>query len=336
MFEANMLANIFIGLMGLAVLLYAVLDGYDLGVGILLPTSDNLTHQEKADQMIASIGPFWDANETWLVLAVGLLLIAFPEAHSIILREMYIPATILLIALIMRGVAFDFRAKAAMSHQKTWDKIFKLGSILASLSQGYMLGKYITGFDNSAESVAFSLLSAVGVAAAYAYIGASWLVMKTEGELQQQAAAWGRKAGRWGLLGVISVSIVNPLVNPDVLIRWFSFPTVLLLLPLPIVCFCLFLINDRVLKKIPMKNDKGCWIPFLNSVLIFILCFVGLAYSFFPYIVPGQLTIYEAAAAPEALSFILWGALIVVPVILFYTAYSYKVFWGKATKLKYY
>jgi cytochrome d ubiquinol oxidase subunit II len=145
MFEANTLAVIFIGLMGLSVLLYAVLDGYDLGVGILLP----LSKDEDSDTMIASIGPFWDANETWLVLAIGLLLIAFPAAHSIIFKELYLPTAVLLISLVLRGVAFDFRAKAAFSHKPTWNKVFKIGSLLAALSQGYMLGMYVMGFENS-------------------------------------------------------------------------------------------------------------------------------------------------------------------------------------------
>ncbi|MCU4676623.1 cytochrome d ubiquinol oxidase subunit II [Catenovulum sp. 2E275] len=332
MFSAETLAVIFVGLMGLSILLYAILDGYDLGVGILLP----LGNQKDSDDMIASIGPFWDANETWLVMAVGVLLIAFPSAHSFILKELYLPVAVLLIALILRGVAFDFRVKAAFSHRPTWDKAFKAGSVLAALSQGYMLGMYIMGFEHSWQSFVFSGLSALGVVAAYSYIGACWLVMKSEGSLQKRAAKWARKAGRFSFIGVLAVSIVNPIINPDVFERWFSLPNMILLLPMPAFCFVLFLIVDRLLKRMPFKDDASCWIPFVGAIMIFFLCFNGLAFSFFPDIVPGKINIWQAAAAPESLSFILWGAMIVIPCILAYTVYSYRVFWGKTKELRYY
>ncbi|MER2491692.1 cytochrome d ubiquinol oxidase subunit II [Catenovulum sediminis] len=332
MFSAEMLAIIFVGLMGFAILLYAILDGYDLGVGILLP----LQEQAQSDSMIASIGPFWDANETWLVLAVGILLIAFPAAHSLILRELYLPAAVLLIALIMRGVAFDFRVKAAFSHRAGWNRIFKLGSLLAALSQGYMLGMYVMGFQSTLAAYVFSVISAFGVAAAYSYIGACWLVMKTEGELQKKSTMWARKAGRLCFVGVLAVSIVNPMINSDVYERWFSLPNALLLMPLPLFCFVLFLIVDRLLKRMPFKGDVSCWIPFVACTMIFFLCFNGLAFSYFPDIVPGRLSIFQAASSAESLSFILWGVIIVVPSILAYTFFSYRVFWGKVRALRYY
>ncbi|GGA86525.1 cytochrome bd ubiquinol oxidase subunit II [Neiella marina] len=332
MSEAQWLPIVFVGLMGLAVLLYAILDGYDLGVGILLP-NDN---EQQRDTMIASIGPFWDANETWLVLAIGLLLIAFPEAHSEVMRELYLPTAIMLAGLILRGVAFDFRAKVALENKRTWDHIFRIGSLITSLSQGYMLGMYVMGFEYTAQSIGFSILSALGVTAAYAYIGAAWLVMKTEGELQVRAATWGRRCGWTCLAGIIAVCAVNPLVNPAVFEKWFTFPFVVAMGMIPITCFAMFAIVDRVLKKVPLPDDFGCWLPFVCAVIIFVLCFQGLAFSFYPYIVPGKIDIWQAASAPESLMFILYGAVIVVPVILAYTVFSYRVFWGKATELKYY
>lgn len=331
MFEANTLAVIFVSLMGLSVLLYAVLDGFDLGVGIMLP----LGQKDDADTMIASIGPFWDANETWLVLAIGLLLIAFPAAHSYIFKELYLPTAVLLISLVLRGIAFDFRAKAAFSHKAVWNKVFKGGSLFAALSQGYMLGMYVMGFESILAAYCFSLLSAFGVAAAYSYIGACWLIMKTEGELQIQAVAWAKKSGVICFVGVMAVSLVNPLINPEVYAKWFTWPNTLLILPLPIICFTLFVFSHIQLKQLPMVNDKYCWRPFVAAVVIFMLCFIGLAFSFFPYIVPNKLTIWETAAAPESLSFLLWGTLIVVPVIFCYTAFSYRVFWGKVRELRY-
>ena len=324
---------IFIGLMGLAVIVYAVLDGYDLGVGILLPMQTQ--DEQQRDTMIASIGPFWDANETWLVLAIGILLIAFPTAHSIIMMHLYIPVAIMLIGLIMRGVAFDFRAKAAVDHKLTWDRVFKTGSILTTLTQGYMLGQYVMGFDYSWQALLFSGLSALGVTAAYTYIGATWVVMKTEGELQRRSVQWARRAGRATLLGVLAVSLINPLVNPGVFDRWFTYPLVMFVLLIPTLCFAAFVVNDRLLKRMPKPNDRHCRVPFFLTVAIFLLCFTGLAFSFFPQIVPGELDIWAAASAPESLKFILVGAVIVVPAILAYTAFSYYVFWGKATALEY-
>lgn len=330
--ELNWLTAIFGGLMALSILVYAILDGYDLGVGILMPRHNS----EHRDIMIASIGPFWDANETWLVLAVGLLLIAFPSAYNLVLKELYMPAAILLTGLILRGVAFDFRAKASLTHKNIWDNMFKTGSLITALAQGYMLGKYVVGFESSWANFGFSILSAVGVSAAYSYIGAAWLVMKTEGDLQRQAAVWARRCGWVAFAGVITVCIVNPLINPSVFDKWFNFPTTTLLFHIPLLSIVLFVINDQLLKRIPLEKDFGCWIPFVCVIGIFFVCFQGLAYSFYPDIVPGKMTMMEAASPKESLEFILIGAVIVVPVILSYTALSYRVFWGKATKLRYY
>lgn len=330
--EAHWLPLVFAGLMAFAILVYALLDGYDLGVGILLP-SDNETQR---DRMIASIGPFWDANETWLVLAVGIMLIAFPSAHSLVLAELYLPAAFMLAGLILRGVAFDFRAKAAVDHKSAWDKAFRAGSLIATLTQGYMLGMYVVGFSDSLWAYTFACLSAVSVTAAYSYIGAAWLVMKTEGTLQERAAKWGRKSGWLFAIGVFAVCIVNPLANPEVFDKWLTLPNAIMLLPIPIVCFCLFVMVDQLLKTMPLEKDFGCWIPFVATVFIFFFCFQGLAFSFYPFVVPNQLTIWEAASAPESLMFVLYGTIIVVPVILAYTLFLYRVFWGKATDLKYY
>ncbi|TLX46794.1 cytochrome BD ubiquinol oxidase subunit II [Pseudoalteromonas phenolica] len=332
MFEQDTLAIIYAALMALAVLLYAILDGYDLGVGILLPTNND----HDADKMIASIGPFWDANETWLVLAIGLLLIAFPTAHSLVLKALYIPCTFMLIGLILRGVAFDFRAKAIVDHKNAWDLAFKFGSLLAATSQGYMLGRYVMGFDESAWSYGFALLSAVGVAAAYTLIGAAWLVMKTEGELQQYAINVCKRCVYVALVGIALVSGANLWLSPEIFLKWFSWPSMLLLLPLPIICFSCFVLMARKLSQLTTKPDNKAHHPFILSVTIFTLSFLGLAISFFPDIVPNHLTIWQAVAAAESLAFLLWGALLVVPTILAYTAYSYRVFWGKVDDLRYY
>lgn len=322
---------IFVGIMGLAMFLYAILDGYDLGVGILLRGAN----QSHKDMMIASIGPFWDANETWLVLGVGILLTVFPVAHGVILTALYLPVAIMLAGLILRGVAFDFRAKARDEHKQRWDLAFHFGSLTASFAQGFMLGQYIMGFSYHWKSILFSTLIGFCLLAGYALIGASWLILKTEGLLQQHAIRWAQRALWVTALGVIAVSVMTPLLSPRIFEKWFSFPNLFLLAPIPIVTAGLFIGIAIFLRYMPCENDKWCWVPFLGTVAINLLCFYGMAYSFFPYIVPDKLTIWESAVAAESLEFIFLGAIIVLPTILAYTFFSYRVFKGKVRELTY-
>lgn len=326
------LPYIFAGLTALALLLYAILDGYDLGVGITLP----LNNESFRDQSIASIGPFWDANETWLVLAVGLLLVAFPAAHSEILRALYLPATCLLFGLILRGVAFDFRAKVKPEKKQRWDAVFKTGSILAAFSQGFMLGIYVLGLEYTLTSVLFGLFSGACVTAAYALIGNAWLVMKTSSELQLKAITNCKRAGVITLLGILSVCAINPLVNANSYAIWTKAPTAYFYAFIPLICFGMFLLGYQVLKRLPLRNDAGSWLPFFITIVIFVCCFTGLAISFFPYVVPNKLTIVDAASSTDSLSIIFYGAVFVIPIILAYTALAYYAFRGKTQDLKYY
>lgn len=329
--NGHWLPLIFAGLMGLSMLIYSILDGYDLGIGILMQSA---TDNEK-DWMISTIGPFWDANETWLVLGVGLLLVAFPMAHGIILTHLYLPVAFMLIGLILRGVAFDFRTKAKAQHKQTWNRAFFGGSLLAALCQGYMLGAYILGFQHTWSAILFSVLVGICLVAGYALIGAAWLILKTEGELQVKAVRWARKSLLGTVLGILLVSLSTPLVSTRIFDNWFSFPNILFLAPVPIVTGLLILLLARVLGKLPQAEDRGSWKPFAMTVGIFVLCFLGLGYSFYPYIVPEQLTIIDAASAPGSLKIILVGALIVMPVLLGYTFLAYKIFHGKTKELTY-
>jgi cytochrome d ubiquinol oxidase subunit II len=328
---AEWLPLIFMAVMGLSLLAYVVLDGYDLGVGLLLPLADDL----QKDTMIASIGPFWDANETWLVLGVGVLLVAFPFAHGLVLQALYLPVAVMLIGLILRGVAFDFRVKAPLPYKAFWNRAFFAGSLLASTAQGWMLGSYITGFDQGPLGLAFSLGIALTLPAAYTLLGAGWLIMKTEGELQERAVLWARRV-LWPMgIALVAISAATPLVNPAVVDKWFSFPEVFALLPVPLSCAVAFFAVRWVVTHPNVVKAGYGWVVFVATVLIFVLAFFGLSYSIYPDIVIGRMTVWEAAIATESLTVIFVGVAITLPVIIAYTIFMYRVFWGKARALSY-
>lgn len=308
-FNAQTLPIIFMGLMGLAFFIYAILDGYDLGVGILI----GLANDSEKKIMLASIGPFWDANETWLVLGVGLLLVAFPMAHGVILTALYLPTALMLIGLILRGVSFDFRSKA--KHQGLWDKLFIIGSLLTAISQGYMLGSYILGFGENA--LYFGLFTGLFVATIYSFIGAGWLMIKTTAALQRKAIRWAQVT-LWMVFAFTVASLFSEKIK---LLPGFLSPLLIIFLVFGM---------QWVLKTLPRPNDHYAWVPFSGGIGICFLGFQGLACHFYPYIIPEKVTIWQAASAPESLLLILIGALIVLPFILFYTAFAYKVFWGKS------
>ncbi len=295
---------VFAGLMGFSILVYVILDGYDLGVGLLFAVAD----EAEQNRMISSIGPFWDANETWLVLAVGLLLVG----------------------LILRGVAFEFRIKAEVRWKATWNHAFFAGSLLSALSQGFMLGLYVLGLEVTWANLAFAALTAVCVASGYALLGGAWLIFKTDGALQKKAAAWARTALVVTGIGFAAISAATPFASPRIFEKWFAWPELLLLSPLPLAAGALFLGLFVLLGRLPLKDDRWSWAPFAAAAGIFLAAFAGLAYSFYPYVVPDRLTIYQAASAPESLLIMLYGAVIVVPVIAAYSALSYWIFRGKA------
>ncbi len=315
-----MLPLIFMGLMALAMLVYVVLDGYDLGVGMLMPAAG----RDEQNRMVASIGPFWDANETWLVLGIGLLLVAFPVAHGEILGALYLPVAAMLVGLMLRGVAFELRIKAEGWHKELWNWLFWGGSTLASLAQGFMLGRYITGFEPGIAYWLFALMVAGGLCGGYVLLGATWLVLRTDGPLQAKAIAWARWGLLWVALGVALVSLATPMVSETVREKWFDFPRTAALMVLPGGTAALWLWVWACL-------GRSDWKPFAGAVAIFMLAFIGLAYSLFPYVVIDRLTIWEAAAHPSALVFMLVGIAIVLPFIIGYTFYAYRVFSGKVT-----
>jgi cytochrome d ubiquinol oxidase subunit II len=321
---------IFMALMGVAMLIYVISDGYDLGVGMLMPRA---TPAEK-DMMIASIGPYWDANETWLVLGVGVLLIAFPKAHGIVLQALYLPVAIMLIGLVLRGVAFDFRVKARETHKTTWDRLFFAGSTLASVSQGWMLGRYVSGFGEGWNYPVFAAAIAAALPMAYVLMGACWLIMKSEGELQEKAIQWARLAWPPVVIGMILISMATPWVSATVRERWFVLPEFIALSAIPLTTG-VALYTVWALLGTRIVRGPLCWLPFALMIGVFLFGFLGLAYSIYPYVVMDQLTVWQAASSPEALKFILVGVCISVPAIAAYTIYSYRVFRGKTGELKY-
>ncbi len=332
---AGWLPVAFLAIMGVSMLAYVVLDGFDLGVGILFPLGD----AEQQDLMVASIGPFWDANETWLVLGVGVLLVAFPLAHGVILGALYLPVALMLVGLTLRGVAFEFRIKAKAHHRKAWDRAFFAGSLIASLAQGFMLGLLVMGFATGAGVHLFALLIAGCLAAGYVLMGATWLIIKTDGELQLRAVGWARRALLLTALGVAAISVATPLLSDRIFDKWFSLPYLVLLAPVPLATITLFLVLERSLRRLPVRlsagNEYGVRVPFITTIGIFLLAFYGLAYSLFPYLVVEQITIWDAAAAPESLMIILVGTMFVLPMIIGYSIFAYRVFGGKSSRLTY-
>jgi cytochrome d ubiquinol oxidase subunit II len=318
-------------LLVLSVAMYVVLDGFDLGVGILFPWGR--TPAER-DHMMNSVAPVWDGNETWLVMGGGGLFAAFPLAYSVIMPAIYIPILLMLFALVFRGVAFEFRFKARRS-QGVWDQAFFTGSFLAAFSQGIILGAFIQGFDVEGRAFAggpldwltpFSLLTGLALVCGYALLGSTWLIVKTGGELQ----AWAYQAARVLLLIVLSwlvlVSIWTPMMEPVIAARWFSLPNLIILAPVPVLTVALA-------AGIWHGLNVGAEVrPFVLTVGLFLLGFLGLAVSLWPYAVPRVITLQQASAAPTSQMFLLVGTLILLPVVLAYTAHTYHVFRGKVDR----
>ncbi len=322
---------IFMSIMGFAMLAYVVLDGYDLGVGMLLP----LGSDDEKDTMIASIGPFWDANETWIVLGIGVLLIAFPQAHGMVLTALYLPVTIMLMGLILRGVAFDFRVKAGGNKKYIWDRAVFVGSLIASICQGWMLGAYVTGLESSTVNTFFSCLIAITLPSLYILLGSGWLMIKTEGDLFEKAMLWGRRAVLPMGIALLLVSIATPIVSDTIARKWFILPNAIGLLPIPLSCMVAYITIFWLLQRPDILRAGYSWIVFSCTILICTMAAIGLAYNLYSGIVNGQRSIWEAASATESLEFVLIGIVITVPAILVYTFFVYRVFRGKTTKLNY-
>ena len=322
------LPDIWAILIAVAVVMYVVLDGFDLGIGILLPFRKS---QADRDLTVDTVAPFWDGNETWLVLGGGGLWVAFPQAYAVIMPANYLPIIVMLLALIFRGVSFEFRVVSRPGH-RWWDIAFAAGSIIAAFAQGVVLGSLIQGITVVDGAFAggpfdwlspFSLLCGVGVVAGYALLGATWLIARTEGTIQAESRAHARVLLVLVLGFIAAVSLWTPLAVDRIAERWFSTPNIWFLWPVPIVTALVALFAWRGLAR------QSEYAPFIGSIVLFLLCYLGLAISTYPYIVPPSITIREAAAVPESQMFTLIGVVFMLPVILGYTVFVYWTFRGK-------
>ncbi|HEY7297944.1 MAG TPA: cytochrome d ubiquinol oxidase subunit II [Xanthobacteraceae bacterium] len=322
------LVPLWTALLALAVFYYVVFDGFDLGVGILYGF---VADEARRNIVMNSIAPIWDGNETWLVFGGLGLLAAFPLAFAIIIPAVYFPILIMLLALVFRGVAFEFRFKHRRI-RRFWDRAFCGGSIVATYAQGIVLGTFIQGYQVDGRQFAgtsfdwitpFALLTGVALIFGYSLLGAGWLVLKTEGGLQD----WARRAGHVCLIAVViaiaGVSIWTPLANPDIARRWFSWPNIGFLSPVPIITA---LIAAGEWYALTRRHELT---PFLGGIGLFLISFLGIAISLWPMIVPYHYTLWQAASSPSTQAFLLIGTLFLLPVILMYTAWSYWVFRGK-------
>lgn len=316
-------------IIGFGVMMYVLMDGFDLGIGILYPFIPDRRHRDVAMNTVA---PVWDGNETWLVLGGAGLLAAFPLVYSVVLTALYLPLIFMLLGLIFRGIAFEFRFKARDHERHIWDKAFIGGSFTATFFQGVVLGAYVSGLpvDNGAylggplDWIApFPLFTGVALVFAYALLGSTWLIMKTEGELQFRMFHLARPL-MWILLAAIAViSLWTPLRDPLIAERWFSFPNMVWFSPVPLLVVGAALLMQRALARGRQVA------PFLLALLLMFLGYAGLAISGWPNILPPDISIWEAAAPPQSLGFALVGALLIIPFILMYTAFAYYVFRGK-------
>ena len=316
-------------IMGCGVFFYVLLDGFDLGIGILYhfaPNADTRTFY------MNSIAPMWDGNETWLVLGGVGLLAAFPIAFAIIVPAVYFPILVMLLALVFRGLAFEFRFRGT-EHRSFWDHAFGYGSTLATFAQGLVLGALIQGFANDGRQFTggsldflspFSIFTGVALLFGYALLGAGWLILKTEGEAQELARRLGRRCLVGVLVAIVVASLWTPLLHQEIARRWFSWPNIAILAPVPIATALLAFWEWRALGERSAEAQ-----PFLAALGLFLMSYLGIVISVFPYIVPFNLTLWQAASSPSTQAFLLVGTLFLLPVILTYTGWSYWVFRGK-------
>lgn len=315
-------------ILAIAVTLYVILDGFDLGLGILFPFAPE---EERRDVMMNTVAPFWDGNETWLVLGGGGLFVAFPKAYGIIMSGLYLPIIVMLLALVFRGVAFEFRWVSKPKHE-FWDHAFTWGSIVASFAQGVVLGGLLEGitvtdgqFSGGALDwlTPFALFCGFALVAGYALLGATWLIYKTEGPLQEFAREKARTALIMVLVAGAIISLWTPLAMDRVAERWFTMPNFLLLSPIPVLTAL------AAWKCWTGLEEKKQFQPFVGAIALFLLGLIGLVISNVPYLVPASLTVWDAAAAPSSQMFMLVGTLLMLPVILGYTVFVYWTFRGK-------
>ncbi len=329
-------AEFWFAVLSFAILMYVILDGFDLGLGILYPWFND---EQERGLMMSSIAHIWDGNETWLVFGGVILFAAFPAAYALLLSQLYLPVIMMLLALVLRGAAFEFRFKASTS-TVWWDRVFSSGSGIAAFCQGYILGNVVQGIDQTSTGInLFGVLTGFAVMAGYALLACGWMVIKKTADMQYRAAKLGQSLTIIVVTCFAAVSLWTVVTNPVVWHRWFDWPNLILLLPLPslaaLVSYLLYKKYRHFALCIEQSKSPGSLkTPFILTVMLFMLGFAGLWVSMHPYIVPGQLTLWDALAPASSLAFISVGVLILIPTILIYTIYGYRVFGGKSESIK--
>ncbi|RJR44947.1 MAG: cytochrome d ubiquinol oxidase subunit II [Desulfobacteraceae bacterium] len=322
------LVHLWLSLVGLVIILYVVLDGFSLGVGLLFPSAAD---EKERDQLMGSIGPVWDANQTWIVFGGGALFASFPMIYSVIFSALYIPLLTFIFGLLFRGVAFEFRANAVKKQK--WNRAFFLGSLVASIAQGVTLGSYLSGTSVVGGHFGggpldwlnpFSLTIGIALIPGYMLLGSTYLIMKTTGPVQERAFGQAFRSGLAVACFIVVVSVWTPIHDPAIPARLFTAPRVYVVWVFPLLAVLAFVLLFRSL-----RNRRREFVPFVCSVLIFLSGYFGFQAGIYPYVIPPEVTLYEAAAQRETLLFTLWGVILVLPVVLGYTMYSYWVFRGK-------
>lgn len=316
-------------IIGFGIMMYVITDGFDLGIGILFPF---IKEREYRDTMVNTVAPVWDGNETWLVLGGAGLMAAFPKAYAVLLSAFYVPLFLMLAGLIWRGVSFEFRFKADDAHKPFWDKAFMAGSFIAAFAQGVTLGALIDGTHvvngRSVDGVMqwlspFTLFTGIGVVIGYALLGATWLILKTEGELQRRMIRVARPVILAVLAAIVIAGIWTPLTHAAIAHRWFDLPNFWFFTPVPIL---VLVATYAILRTLKAEPHTG---PFIWSLMLVFLGYSGLVISIWPNIIPPDISIWEAAAPAQSLGFTLVGALLIIPMIIGYSSWSYYVFRGK-------
>ncbi|OZI67183.1 cytochrome d ubiquinol oxidase subunit II [Bordetella genomosp. 11] len=319
---------VFMGMLFVLVVAGTVLDGFDLGVGILL----QLAPTEDRGRMMALLSPWRDANEFWLLLGIGLFAAAFPFAWGNVLGQLYAPLTLMVLGVVLRSVSYEFRLRARTESKPRWVTAFWIGSLMTAFGQGMALGRIATGYQNTAGYHGFSLFVGLCAVAAYVLLGASWLTMRVDGDLQRRAVQWARHAIRWTAAGMVAIAVTLGLANAGIFYKWSNLSHLGLAVAVWVAMLLGFVGTEMVLMRLPRHAERFSWVPFVACVGLFLLMLTGLAYSMFPFLILDDMTLWDGAASLGSMRLVLSGAIVAIPLILVFNILAYRSLFGKARR----